>query len=59
MIAVVNNYAFLINDSVNLANEIDVHAAAVPLPDDVAAGVAGCNTRSDQARFHIRLRGCA
>ena len=29
------------------ANEIDVHAATVPLTDDVAAGVAGCDTRRD------------
>ena len=28
-------------------NEIDVHAAAIPLPDDVAAGVASSNARRD------------
>ena len=30
---------------INRPDEIDVHAAAVPLTDDGAAGVARCHTR--------------
>lgn len=54
MVAGVDYFAI----GINRTDEINIHAA-VPLPNYVAAGIAGCDTRRNQARFHIRLGRCA